>query len=784
LTHKGSEVKTKMLLSCCFREQRSKKQKKKKSGLLAGEEEKQVHGTTTGRGEGVGLLEIAEDDALQVYTVAGGSRRPLAQERHPASRETRRLLKQRSQESLRSRGAPWLEGQAIPWIDQSPVGEQPATPGLPSPLSAAGLEVAHPSLALRPALTCPPYHHDLEGQARATRTSRAPVGELGVRRGSGAGMRRGSSPSSPLFPSASSSSLHSSEEEDRPIVRGLKKSAGFHDAGLLQEQLEEEERRRSREREVQLLEEERRRRHEETEEQLRREHIDKENIRRRDEETKKTIKEEKEEEKRRAIKETEDNMRKTLEAEFKARIAKVEEQQRAEREAEEKRFSQRLAEEAESYGKAVEEAVMEAKNEANRTISELNRQVVAERSKLVAEQMENSRQLEEEWRRKEERLQQSVAEVEEREQRWQEERSEVLAEVQRLKAEAGRMVAILAMEAEEENLSEERKLSLGQEVYSLQLVVEMRSSEVRSLRQQLALATQQLEELEATKSLLGKATARLDDLQAQVAEKERVGRQLSMEKTQLERTVTSSNKEKQRMSQNVEELQWRIRNNFDLPIVHHSRGGETRSLEPPSPLTSPSSPPSPLRPATSPCSPITPCHPRPGARSRPHSTPIPDRRPEGSPRKSSMFTVSAAMIEATTVQEDQTQTSDFSPSSDGVGSSPLEGRQEYTASLEEEQEQSDLEEADLDSLDEGLGDISSGNEAAESPSPVEASCSETLTASRAEGPGSPERRMVLDLHLSPGREERRLVLEVEVGPEVAGSPRSPAEDRRPSRVLL
>ena len=128
-------------------------------------------------------------------------------------------------------------------------------------------------------------------------------------------------------------------------------------------------------------------------------------------------------------------------------------------------------------------------------------------------------------------------------------------------------------------------------------------------------------------------------------------------------------------------------------------------------------------------------------------------------------------------------TSDFSPSSDGVVTSPLEERQEYPASLEEEQEQSDLEEADLDSLDEGLGDISSGNEAAESPSPVEATCSETLTASRAEGPGSPERRMVLDLHLSPGREERRMVLEVELG-EVGGSPRSPAEDRRPSRVLL
>jgi len=136
------------------------------------------------------------------------------------------------------------------------------------------------------------------------------------------------------------------------------------------------------------------------------------------------------------------------------------------------------------------------------------------------------------------------------------------------------MVAILAMEAEEENLSEERKLSLGQEVYSLQLVVEMRSSEVRSLRQQLALSTQQLEEMEATKVLLGKATARMDDLQAQLAEKARVGRQLSIEKTQLEMTVTSSNKAVERMSQNVEELQWRIRNNFDLPIVHHSNSRE------------------------------------------------------------------------------------------------------------------------------------------------------------------------------------------------------------------
>merc|ERR1719464_735965 len=143
---------------------------------------------------------------------------------------------------------------------------------------------------------------------------------------------------------------------------------------------------------------------------------------------------------------------------------------------------------------------------------------------------------------KEERLQQSVVQVEDREQRWQEERAEVLSEVQRLKAEASRMVAILAMEAEEENLSDEKRLSLGQEVYSLQLVVEMRSGEVRSLRQQLAVANQQLECMDSLRGQLEKANARLDDLQAQVLNKNAIEKQLSQEKSQLELSVDSSNK--------------------------------------------------------------------------------------------------------------------------------------------------------------------------------------------------------------------------------------------------
>ena len=178
------------------------------------------------------------------------------------------------------------------------------------------------------------------------------------------------------------------QEVERPVQRGLKKSTAFHDASLLQAQLEEERRR---------------------------EELEKEDKRRRDRELEK----EKEEVRRRAEQEKEAEMRKVLEVELAAMLERAEMKQRVEREALEKSFAARLAVEKERQSKELEVAVMEAKNEANRTISELNRVVVTERAKLLAEQQENSRQLEEEWKMKEERLQHSLVEVEERENRWQ-----------------------------------------------------------------------------------------------------------------------------------------------------------------------------------------------------------------------------------------------------------------------------------------------------------------------------------------------------------------------------
>jgi len=808
-----------MLLSCCFREARNKKNKKRKSILGGREDENQA--VNRGGGEGDQLLVDGSDQqphgVVEVYTVSqSGGRR--GQERHPASR---RLFKQRSQESVK-RGS-------IPWIDQSPVGESPNLPGEPARLfeeearrlssSSSSPQKASQGNTLTNSTSATPGHAQISSiassdqrraylssvgtgfdsdsvqlcqnkvPAQSTTSSAALLksqsrqltdakGASGVGRvcltgqqahhlpndasnqSSAAELKDGglkSAPCSSRSPSISSSSTQSSEEEARPIVRGLKKSTAFHDASLLQAQVAEDEKAR---RKVEVEREKERRR----------------------------MDDEKEAAREKAIKEGEMRVRKVLEEEFKVRMAKFEEQQRLEREEVEKKFTQKMAAEKEAHIKALEAAMMEAKNEANRTISELNREVVAERGKLVVEQQARSGKMEEEWRRKEEQLQNSLLEVEGREQQWQEERAEVLAEVQRLKAEAARMVAILAMETEEENLSEEKKLSLGQEVYSLQLVVDMRTGEVRNLRQQLAVANQQLECMDSLRGQLEKANARLDDLQAQVLNKNAIEKQLSQEKSQLELSVDSSNKAVERMSQNVEELQWRIRNNFDLPIQVAGEGG--RAVE---------------QRTTSPVSPLIPGQHMSSMRNRPQSTPLPERRLDGSPKKASLFSVSQAMMEATTIVENSQHTSDFSPSSsDGAAHSLKidEPKHNYADSLgsecndrdDMEEQQSDSDDAETDSLDEGLGDISSDQDSPESPGPVEVTASETLTVSRVERAevATPERRMVLDLQLSPGKcsdpaEERRMVLDLQLAPNSQpGSPmKSPtSEERVPSRITM
>merc|ERR1711892_481415 len=226
----------------------------------------------------------------------------------------------------------------------------------------------------------------------------------------------------------------------------------------------------------------------------------------------------------------------------------------------------KLLEAKENLQKDLEKAMTKAKNEANENISHLNRQIIHEREKMFSEQKSNNKHLENEFRMKEDRLNKSMIEIEEREQTWQEEKQEVLIEVQRLKAEATQMASVLAVEYDDDNIGEDKKLSLSQEVYSLQLVVDMRTGEVRNLREHLSRATQQLEQAEVEKERLRKATARMEDLEEQLRIKNHMAKQLSQERSQLEINMTNTKKEVDRMSKNVEALQWRIRNHFDVPL--------------------------------------------------------------------------------------------------------------------------------------------------------------------------------------------------------------------------
>ena len=163
-----------------------------------------------------------------------------------------------------------------------------------------------------------------------------------------------------------------------------------------------------------------------------------------------------------------------------------------------------------------QQTVMKITNEANESISRLTDQLEAEKARILQEQQQTVERLRRELSEREEKLVEAYQGISQREEAWEEEKAEVVLEVQRLKAEASKMVSLLALEYEEENLSEEKKRSLSAEVYSLQLVVDMRTGEVRNLRDQLATLTHHLEIMRDVQTKLDKANNRIEDLEEQL----------------------------------------------------------------------------------------------------------------------------------------------------------------------------------------------------------------------------------------------------------------------------
>ena len=167
----------------------------------------------------------------------------------------------------------------------------------------------------------------------------------------------------------------------------------------------------------------------------------------------------------------------------------------------------------------------------------------------------------------------------------------------------------------------------------------------------------------------------------------------------------NSAREADRMSKDVEQLQWRIRNNFELPVEQRV-----------SPLASPSDPVKCLRNSyigvtekqnllRSPklVNKIT------------HQNVI--NANNNSPSKRSLFTVSDEMIEATTTSDKlgcKSEPSDLSPCSDYTDDSIEIGDEKESDQRSINNEIEELDH-DADSLDEGVGDVSSDGEPQLSP---------------------------------------------------------------------
>jgi hypothetical protein len=163
--------------------------------------------------------------------------------------------------------------------------------------------------------------------------------------------------------------------------------------------------------------------------------------------------------------------------------------------------------------------------------------------------------LDQKFKLQETQLNESIKSVQEREDIWEKEKTEVLEEVQNLKVGALQLVTKLALEYEQEGSDTDKRRSLSQEVFCLQIIVGMKTDEMRNLREQVAITEQKLEQSENSEKKLSTVLARIEDLEEQVVIKERAQKQLLFEKSQLEISVLDASKAVTRLSQNVEELQ-------------------------------------------------------------------------------------------------------------------------------------------------------------------------------------------------------------------------------------
>ncbi|XP_039283919.1 uncharacterized protein LOC111051723 isoform X2 [Nilaparvata lugens] len=105
---------------------------------------------------------------------------------------------------------------------------------------------------------------------------------------------------------------------------------------------------------------------------------------------------------------------------------------------------------------------------------------------------------------------------------------------------------------------------LQDEVESLRTVLELRSSELQELRKQNEILQVDAELLPPTMQKLMTAQARVEDLQVQLERRTNAEKQLIQENRLLIESVHQESKQKKRLSQHNEELQWKLKQNSEV----------------------------------------------------------------------------------------------------------------------------------------------------------------------------------------------------------------------------
>jgi len=119
---------------------------------------------------------------------------------------------------------------------------------------------------------------------------------------------------------------------------------------------------------------------------------------------------------------------------------------------------------------------------------------------------------------------------------------------------------------------------LQDDVESLKAVLDLRLKELQELRKQNALLTREAEELPVALQRVAALEAKVEDLQVQLKVKTSIERQLSQDNRLLMESFHQESKQSKRLSLHNEELQWKLKQNFEVVLAALSGGSVNTSL--------------------------------------------------------------------------------------------------------------------------------------------------------------------------------------------------------------